>query len=117
MSEKTLRSVALIALAIAMVTFLSYESYHSSAVNGTYRSDCCGDIVMQDGDLSYKGASYEYEVKNKAFRLTAYVKGVLATPDVQPSSNETKLLFFADGDKTGFTTSIRGRLVTFWKTH
>jgi hypothetical protein len=116
--NKTHRALMGIALALAAAIFFIYTRNAApdrNAVNGTYRSACCDDVTMRDGELFYKSSSSKYDLKNMKFGLTAYVHGKLTESGVEPSGDDTAFIFFVDGKKRGFRTVVRNKEYSFLK--
>jgi hypothetical protein len=109
-SEETTRKLVLLAFLVAVGIWLFYKRSLApdvSAVNGTYYNACCGDVVLRDGTLFYKKASYKYDLELLKFGLTAYVHGRFTTQGVESSTDGTVFLFVDnDSGRRGFSTSV-----------
>jgi len=106
----------LLALAAAMAIFFIYVKVTApaqSAMNGTYYNSCCGDVVLRDGVLLYKGIRHEYDLENMKFGLTAYVQGDFTEQGIAPSSEPTPFIFFTKDGRYAFKAVIHGREYAF----
>ena len=110
-----LAALGLILVAAILFTYTRIAAPDQGAVNGVYFNQCCGDIALRDGSLSYKGASYKYNLTKMKFGLTAYVQGILPENDIEPSLDKTAFIFFSEKGKSNFKTTIRGRDYLFLK--
>ena len=108
MSIKTFSAVCLV-LAGAIIFISDWAATPElDAVNGTYYNRCCGNIVLRNGSLFYKGSRYSYKLKNMKFGLTAYVPGDLTERGIRPSADDTSLRFFDSKGDCGFNTAVQG---------
>ena len=65
-----------------------------ASVNGTYFSQKCGNIVLRDGQVYYKGTQLPYDLENMKFGLMAWVKGQFTENGIIP--NQPKPFFALD---------------------
>ena len=92
-----------------------FNTPRPSIVNGTYYNECCGNIVLRDGEFSYKNASYNYDLVNMKFGLTAYLPGQLTGHGLEKSPDQSFLLFSDKDGKRSLDAEIDGKEYTFLK--
>ena len=60
---------------LAVLAWYAYGRTHKpspATVNGTYRSSCCGDVVLRDGWFITDQGRTHFDLENMKFGLTAY---------------------------------------------
>ena len=108
LSAKFLSAVCLILAVTVFVIYKKASAPRPDAVNGTYYNRCCGNIVLRDGSLFYKGGRYPYDLERMKFGLTAYVRGSFTEEVIRPSGDGASLIFFSSKGQCGFKTAVRG---------
>ena len=108
LSAKFLSAVCLILAVTAFVIYKRAGAPKLDAVDGTYYNGCCGNIVLRDGSLFYKGGRYPYDLESMKFGLTAYVRGSFTEQGIRPSGGDASLIFFSSKGQCGFETAVRG---------
>jgi len=108
LSAKFLSAVCLIFAVAAFVIHGKAYAPKPDAVNGTYYNRCCGNIVLRDGSLFYKGGRYPYDLESMKFGLTAYVRGSFTEEGARPSADDASLIFFGSKGQCGFETLVSG---------
>ena len=114
-SKKVQSATAVILLLIVLgwVIYTEITRPNVDSVNGVYRNECCGDIILRDGHISYRGDSLTFHLANMKFGLTGFTNGRFTRNGITESDEETMLLFSGEGGHRSFFVPIEGRGYAF----
>ena len=83
----------LLTLTLGFVYFTSYTAPDKNAVNGTYRNECCSDIVISGGRVTQGGQTLDFRLRTMKFGLTGYVYGSFGREQLKKSEELSPLNF------------------------
>jgi len=84
-----------------------------SSVAGTYRNECCSDVVIVGIRLSYGNRTVWLDLRNMKFGMTGYVKGQFTKNTILESDEDAAITFSGTEKRRIISMPIDKRDYTF----
>jgi hypothetical protein len=109
-----------LALAAIMVVLVSgffirskiWVSDKQHSLSGTYRNECCSDIIIKDGFISQGKTAFDWRIVTMKDGLTGAVGGRFTVDGLQKSAEPAMILLNEEG-RRALSVRIDGRDYTF----
>jgi hypothetical protein len=114
--NKTVQLVLAAILVVAICIFFLYSKANAprkDSVDGVYRSECCRDIIIRDGRVSYGTDVVDMKLLNMKFGLTGYVDGKFTSQGIRATKEPTEIDFSSQGQKRTLSLLIDQQDHTF----
>jgi hypothetical protein len=115
-NQKKIRLVLVGFISILALIFLVYTKSTAPSrhdFDGVYHNDCCGDVIINDGNVHRDGKTVSIKIRRMKFGITGYVNGRFTNTSVFKSDEETAISFYKDGARWELTLPIDRREYVF----
>lgn len=111
---------AQLAVAAIMIVLLArylivtgHNAPDKKSVNGVYHNDCCSDVILKDGYLTYGASTVSVDLENMKFGLTGYVDGQFTRSGIEKSNEQSAIDFSEARTRHVIYMSVDGRTTSF----
>lgn len=94
-------AITLIALVTVFLLYVKLTAPNKDSVDGVYHNECCEDIIIKNGLVSYGNSTLDMRLLNMKFGLTGYVDARFTNREMQTSKEATAIIF---SDRPGMRT-------------
>lgn len=114
--NKKIQLAQAIVITLCVLGFYIRAQLHLPEVhipNGIYQNNCCADILLSDGYLTYGSKTLSIKILTLKYDITGVVDGIFNRKEIQEDKNSTTLFYQKNLGKLSLLLPISGKQTAF----